>query len=65
MVSVDEWVGWQMAIESSVSNYFWSTFVDSINILDCRLPLVIMFSAAFSPDCAMRIMKQALVSKIV
>ena len=28
---------WQMAIKNSVSNDFWSTFVDSINVLDCRL----------------------------
>ena len=26
-----------MAIKNFVSNDFWSTFVDSINILDCRL----------------------------
>ena len=26
-----------MAIQNSVSNYFLSTFVDSINISDCRL----------------------------
>ena len=30
-----------MAIESSVSNDFLSTFVDSINIFDCRLSSVI------------------------
>ena len=30
----------QMAIESSVSNDFLSTFVDSINIFDCRLSRV-------------------------
>ena len=27
-----------MAIKNSVSNDFLSTFVDSINVLDCRLP---------------------------
>ena len=26
-----------MVIENSVSNDFWSTFVDNINIFDCRL----------------------------
>ena len=30
-------VGRQMAIKNSVSNDFRLTFVDSINILDCRL----------------------------
>ena len=29
-----------MAIENSVSNDFWSMFVDSVNIFDCRLPSV-------------------------
>ena len=30
-----------MAIKNSVSNYLWSkAFVDSINILDCRLSSV-------------------------
>ena len=28
---------WQMTIENPVSNCFWSTFVDSINVFDCRL----------------------------
>ena len=31
-----------MAIENSVSNDFLSTFVESINIFDCRLPSVLM-----------------------
>ena len=31
-----------MAMENSVSNYFLSTFLDSIGILDCRLPGVFM-----------------------
>ena len=35
-------VGRQMAIKNSVSNVFWSTFVDSINAFDCRLPGVKM-----------------------
>ena len=26
-----------MAIKNSVSNDFWSTVVDSINVFDCRL----------------------------
>ena len=26
-----------MAIENSVYNYFWSTFVDNIEVFDCRL----------------------------
>ena len=30
-------VGRQMAIENLVSNDFLSTFVDSINVFDCRL----------------------------
>ena len=30
-------VGLQMAIKNSVSNDLRSTFVDSINVLDCRL----------------------------
>ena len=30
-----------MAIENFVSNDFWSTFLDSINVFDCRLPGVI------------------------
>ena len=34
-------VGWQMAIENSISNDFLSTLVDSINILDNRLPGVV------------------------
>ena len=29
---------WQMAIENTVSIGFWSTFLDSIGVLDCRLP---------------------------
>ena len=32
----------QIAIKNSISNDFWSTFVDSINIFDCRLPGVLM-----------------------
>ena len=32
-----------MTIENSVSNDFLSTFVDSINVFDCRLPGVLMF----------------------
>ena len=31
-----------MTIENSVSNDIWSTFVDSINVFDCRLPGVHM-----------------------
>ena len=31
-------VGRQMAIENSVSNDFWSTCIDSIDVFDCRLP---------------------------
>ena len=31
----------QMAIENSVSNYFLSTFLDSIGVFNCRLPGVI------------------------
>ena len=30
-------IGGQMAIENPVSNDFLSTFVDSINVFDCRL----------------------------
>ena len=30
-------VGRKMAIENSISNDVWSTFVDSINVFDCRL----------------------------
>ena len=33
---------WQMAIKNSVSNDFWYTFVDSIDVFDCRLPGVYM-----------------------
>ena len=29
-------VGRLMAIEKSVSNYFWSTFVDNIDVFDCH-----------------------------
>ena len=29
-------VGRLMAIENSVSNYFWSTFVDNIDVFDCH-----------------------------
>ena len=36
------WLVPQMAIENSVSNDFSSTFVDSINFFDCRLPGVKM-----------------------
>ena len=28
--------GRHMAIEKSVSNYFWSTFVDNIDVFDCH-----------------------------
>ena len=28
---------WQMTIENPVSSCFWSTFVDSIKVFDCRL----------------------------
>ena len=31
-----------MAIENSVSNYSLSTFVDSINVFDCRLSGVVV-----------------------
>ena len=34
-------IGWQMAIKNSVSNDFWSTFVDSIDFFACHLPSVI------------------------
>ena len=34
--SVFEWR--QMAIKNSVTNDFWSTFVDSIKVFDCSLP---------------------------
>ena len=34
-------VGWQMAFDNSVCNDFWSTFVDSNNVFDCRLSGVI------------------------
>ena len=30
-------VGLLMAIEKSVSNYFWSMFVDNIDVFDCHL----------------------------
>ena len=30
-------IGRQMAIENHVSNDFWSTFVDRINVFDCRI----------------------------
>ena len=30
-------IGRQMAIENPVSNDFWSTFVDRINVFDCRI----------------------------
>ena len=36
-----------MAIENSVSNDFLSTFVDSINVFDCRLPCVNMVVSSF------------------
>ena len=32
----------QMAIKKSVSNYLSSTFVDIINVFDCRLSCVIL-----------------------
>ena len=38
-------VGRQMTIENSVSDDFLSTFVDSIDVLDCRLPGVIVLVA--------------------
>ena len=31
-----------MAIKNSISNDFVSTFVDSIDVFDCRLPSVVM-----------------------
>ena len=34
-------VGCLMANEKYVSNYFWSTFVDNIDVFDCRLSGVI------------------------
>ena len=30
-------VGRLMPIENSVSDYFWSTFVDNVDVFDCRL----------------------------
>ena len=41
-------VGRQMTIENSVSNDNWSTFVDSINVFDCRLSGV---SSALEKNC--------------
>ena len=35
-------VGQQMTMENSVSNDFLSTFIDSIDVFDCRLPGVIV-----------------------
>ena len=43
--SVNSKIGQQMAIENSVSNDFLSTFVDSINVSDCRLSGVISLLA--------------------
>ena len=37
-------LGRQMAIESSVSNDFLSTFIDSINVFDCRLSGAILLT---------------------
>ena len=37
-------VGRQMTIVNSVPNDFWSTFVDSISVFDCRLPGVYLFT---------------------
>ena len=37
-----------MAIENTISNYFWSTFVDSINVFDFRLSDVFYASTVCS-----------------
>ena len=39
--------GKKKAFKNSVSNNFWSTFVDSINIFDCHLSGVIMGLISF------------------
>ena len=39
-------VGLLMAIENSVSNYLWSTFVDSTEVCDCRLSGVVSLYAS-------------------
>ena len=41
-------VGRQMAIKNSVSNGFLSSFVDSINVFDCRLSGVSMLTFKLS-----------------
>ena len=43
-------VGRQMAIENSVSNDCLSTFVDNINVFDCRLSFVILVESPTSYD---------------
>ena len=50
----------QMAIENTVSFDFWSTFLDSIGVFDCRLPGVKLWVATFQfhfSDWALMIMK--------
>ena len=41
-------VGQQMAIENTVSNNLWSTFVDSINVINCRLSDVMMLDEKYN-----------------
>ena len=41
-------VGRQMTIENSVSNDFSSSFIDSINVFDCRLSGEVTATAAHS-----------------
>ena len=36
-----------MAIEKSVSNFFWSTFVDNIDVFDCHQSVVNSLYASF------------------
>ena len=38
-------VGWLMAIKNYVSNYFWYTFVDIIDVFDCLSSLVSLYAS--------------------
>ena len=49
-----------MAIEKTVSNDFLSTFVDSINVFDCRLPGVILLFLICKIFCHCRVIELAL-----
>ena len=49
-------VGRQLTIENFISKDFWSTFVESINVFDCRLPGVLKEFKTISAVCIIKSM---------